>query len=122
MLFPKLLEKANKLAASAKKSAKKIQVADQRILFSGESARLRWMVLPIEAKEALLSRSTKNNMNEVTAPFEPKTFHSPNEMEHSLTSLISAGCATDDSVLEAGSLLSKLNLKVSEEYLVKKYT
>ena len=85
------------------------------------------MILPIEAKEALLSKSTKNNMDKVIAPFEPKTFNDSMEAELNLASLESVTSyseedITDDSILEVGSLLSKLNLKVSEEYLIKKYT
>ena len=56
--FETTLEKATKWASAAKRTAEKIEVADQRKLFRGKPERLRWMVLPIEAKEALVSKST----------------------------------------------------------------
>ena len=116
--FKKILEKANKWASAAKRTAEKIQVADQRNVFDGESARLRWMVLPIEAKEALSSKSTRNNMDQVVAPFKPKMFLKLTTDRHNLLSDVDR----KESNLPAGSLLSSTNLRVSEEYLAIKFS
>ena len=115
--FKKVIEKANKWASAARRTAEKVQVADQRNIFNGESARLRWMVLPIEAKEALLSKSTRNNMDQVVAPFKPKIFTKLTTDRHNLISDVDS----KETNLRAGSLLSRTDLKVSEEYLTIKF-
>ena len=105
------MEDAKRLALEATKSAQKLQVPDQRILFQDQASQLRWMVLPIEAKEALLSKSTTHNFDIVSAPFSPLKFLEIDKIE-----------ATDPPYdIKIGSLLSKSNLKVDQEYLKRLY-
>ena len=111
--FKNTLEKATKWASAAKKTAEKIEVADHRSLFRGESERLRWIVLPIEAKEALVSKSTRNNMDQVVAPFKPKRFTKLATDKETLM----RNMDNKETTLGTGSLVSRTHLRVSEEYL-----
>jgi selenocysteine lyase/cysteine desulfurase len=111
--FKEVLEDAKRLALEATKVAQKLQVPDQRILFQDQAAKLRWMVLPIEAKEALVSKSTTQNFDLVCAPFSPLKFL---EIDKKID-------ATDQpNDLKIGSLLSKSNLEVDQEYLKRLYS
>ena len=49
-----LILEAQKTLASARSMAKRVHVEDQRSLFSNGGAKLRWFILPYEAKQALL--------------------------------------------------------------------
>lgn len=72
--FENVMLEAKQLISEASEAAQKIHIPDQRILFEGQAAMLRWMILPIEAKEALVLKSTFDNFDKITAPFTPKTF------------------------------------------------
>ena len=65
-----VMAKAKELADNAEKAANRLKVPDQRILFHGRTADLRWMMLPIEAKEELLKKPSLRNGK---SPFTPPT-------------------------------------------------
>merc|ERR1712012_949164 len=55
--FEKVMINAHQIVSEAPKIAQKLQVPDQTILFQDEAEKLRWMLLPYEAKEMLDSKS-----------------------------------------------------------------
>ena len=105
--FKSVMENAKLLIDEAPKAAQKLQVPDQRILFHNNAENLRWMILPIEAKEAMQSKSTTVNLNTEEWPFIPPQKCTTNKV---LDIHI-------DETLKIGSLLSSTNLKVSQKYL-----
>ena len=111
--YGETMKAAKQLVSEALKVAQKLQVPDQRILFQDKAASLRWMILPIEAKEALISKATSINFDDVRAPFTPLTFLENKKLN---------GHTNDwTSSIAVGSLLSKSNLAVAEEYLTPLY-
>ena len=110
--FAEVMEKANQLISEAPKAAQKLQVPNQRILFQGQAAILRWMVLPIEAKEALISKST-SSFDEVIAPFTPRMFKDEESMPENQNPKI----RIEQSEFGVGSLLSKTSLTVAQKFL-----
>jgi hypothetical protein len=66
-----VLKKADSISSNALKSALKLHISDQTLIFSGVE-NLRWFVLPSEAKFYLMnSESTRVGFN---PPFYPKTY------------------------------------------------
>ncbi len=74
MAWPGLITEAQKAFESARSVARRINVPDQRSLFSGNANKLRWFILPYEAKQALLHPSSISSSRRIRAPFTPRKF------------------------------------------------
>lgn len=62
---------AEKILSEASKMSQRRQIADDTIIFNEESAKLRWFLLPSEAKELLNSPSLKHHEFKQNMPFVP---------------------------------------------------
>lgn len=62
--FSECLQKAKEILAVTKKTAQRYHLADQEVMFDDDAAKLRWFLLPSEAKSFLLEdiRQTKKNI------------------------------------------------------------
>lgn len=74
-----LLSEAKSISINATKSAQKVHISDQTLLFNGVEY-LRWFMLPSEAKIHLMSsESTKPGLK---PPFYPKTYAKSEVLQH----------------------------------------
>ena len=88
--FDFVMAQAEKLVAEAASTAMKRQVPDQSLLFGDEkSARLRWMMLPFEAKVLLCpqAKMAASSALKLTTPFHPRKFVKPQQFCPRLGSL-----------------------------------
>lgn len=74
--WSQLLQDAKEVFGRAASLAKKAHVIDQRGLFTHEAAKLRWFILPYEAKQALLyaDRSPIPHSRRIHCPFVPRQY------------------------------------------------
>ena len=103
------MRQAEQLLRDSKVAASKAMIADQTLLFQGSKAeRLRWMLLPSEARDMLVNGVQENKG--CIAPFSPKI--------HTLPKIVS-----DEKSPCTGSLHSRKNLRVvNPNYLKIKVT
>ena len=109
--FENILSSAHQIVLEAPKIGQKLQVPDQRILFQDDAEKLRWMILPCEAKDMLASNSTSTFSSKVNAPFFPLSFKK---------AIRKTSDNSDKETLCIGSLLSK-SLKAPSKYLKQLY-
>ena len=114
--FESIIKDAHQIALEAPKIAQKLQVPDQRILFQDQAEKLRWMILPCEAKERLVSKSYSTTHDELCAPFTPLNFQKLQNTVHQNTF-----DSDETGILCIGSLLSKSTMKVPSKYLTQLY-
>ena len=116
--FESVLNNAYQIVIEAPKVAQKLQVPDQRILFQDEAEKLRWMILPCETKELLISKSISSMSLNQSSPFSPLRFDKPRSSVDEIMPKVDANGETD--ALRVGSLLSK-SIDVPSKYLTKLY-
>ena len=112
--FEKVMINAHQIVSEAPKIAQKLQVPDQTILFQDEAEKLRWMLLPYEAKEMLVSKSNASISIKVNAPFTPLKFMETESFQNKDPS------NNDNIDLRVGSLLSK-STNAPSDYLKQLY-
>lgn len=66
--------------ATARSMAKRVNVQDQRSLFTGTAGKIRWFILPFEAKQALILPNSISSSRKIHSPFWPKKYQ-PNKLE-----------------------------------------
>ncbi|XP_067119724.1 uncharacterized protein [Centruroides vittatus] len=69
--YQECLEKAREIFSVAKKTAQRYQLADQEVMFDDEATKLRWFLLPSEAKTFLLEQRHQSLR---IIPFCPKNY------------------------------------------------
>ncbi len=81
MVYSRVLSEAEKVLGGAQKEASRQQIPDQRLAFDGDEdvRRLRWFMLPSEAKEILGGSSSRSQ-----APFAPKSYDDNRQEEGSV--------------------------------------
>ena len=71
---------AEKIFSSARQMAKRVNVQDQRSIFA-TSAKIRWFILPYEAKQGLLTPNAIPSSRKINSPFWPKKFQKSDKIE-----------------------------------------
>jgi hypothetical protein len=74
------LQEARKIFATAPAMAKRVHVPDQRTLFTNNSAKIRWFILPFEAKQAMLTPGGVSSSRKIKTPFDPHQFLPPKSL------------------------------------------
>jgi hypothetical protein len=80
-----LLHEAKNIFVNAPVMAKRVHVPDQRTLFTNNSAKIRWFILPFEAKQAMLMTGGVPSSRKINAPFDPRKFQPPKRFAKNAT-------------------------------------